>query len=441
MSALDDKNVSVRVQAARALGEIGSEASDAVKGLGNLLHAAEKEAATEAANALAKIGKASVPTLTTALKSDAAHLRLLAVGALAKVGGDAVPVIVDALGSPYPDVRRQAAQVLGPMRISDKMVVLGLAYALKDDDKQVRLNAVSALQQIGAGAGLAAPALLNAVNDSDANVRQQAIYALNQVRGEPDVMVPALAKFLKDPSSSIRQNIVNVLAGYGAPAVPHLIDALKDSEPQVRYGAVSALQRSGGDLKDALPALLPMLKEGSNFQKRNVILVLGRIGEPAVPHLLTALKNPDQVIRGAAVQAFRTVGAAGEKAVPELVTIALKDPAVQVRQQTAYALIAMGPNACGKYLDAIKDMKDDATRQTALQALSFSGTPTKVAVPFLISTLKEGTVNHRSMAARVLGNIGAEAKEAIPALEAVRNDPNAAVRTNVEAALKKIKGS
>ena len=74
---------------------------------------------------------------------------------------------------------------------------------------------------------------------------------------------------------------VNLLGSQGNKALPHLIVALKDADTNVRFAAVNAIQRIPGDIKEALPALVPLLKEGQPFQRRNVILALGRMGEPA----------------------------------------------------------------------------------------------------------------------------------------------------------------
>ena len=51
--------------------------------------------------------------------------------------------------------------------------------------------------------------------------------------------------------------------------LPHLILALKDADTNVRFTAVNAIQRIPGDIKEALPGLVPMLKQGQPFQRRS----------------------------------------------------------------------------------------------------------------------------------------------------------------------------
>src|SRR5262249_35015976 len=158
----------------RALGTIGHDARSAIPNLRAVFFEVHAKLQAEAAEALGKIGRDAIPVFTEALKSSDPTTRRLAVQGLGKVGAPAVPDPVDALGDKQVDVRRLAVQVLQPMRITDKMVVLGFAFALKDADDEVRTGAVYGLQQLGAAARQAAPALKNALVDMNPNVRQQA---------------------------------------------------------------------------------------------------------------------------------------------------------------------------------------------------------------------------------------------------------------------------
>src|SRR5439155_21217645 len=101
---------------------------------------------------------------------------------LGEVGADAVPALVDALGDKRAEVRLAAANVLGPLRVGDKLVVTALAYAVQNDaDEQVRLAAVQALAPLGAAAKPAAAALSDALTDASGSVRQSAFYVLQSM--------------------------------------------------------------------------------------------------------------------------------------------------------------------------------------------------------------------------------------------------------------------
>jgi HEAT repeat protein len=61
-------------------------------------------------------------------------------------------------------------------------------------------------------------------------------------------------------------------------------------------------------------------------------------------------------------------------------------------------------------------------------------------VPSMISLLKDDNWEMRRGSAWMLGKVGPDAKDAIPALTQALDDPNPAVRTKAAEALKKIKG-
>src|SRR5437870_5764443 len=218
---LGSNDVQAKLAALVTLADLGAAAQDAVPALVQALQTKNEDVRLNAAIALGKIGKASVPAVVKLLDSGEADIRYYAVWtlgwvgpdakntaprviraladkdesvrrkaayalgriapdaktavgpliqafadsngdvrALGKLGPAAVPVLVDALADKQVDVRRQAAQVLVPLRISDKMVVLALAHAAKDDDGAVRQQCLRGLQMLGAGAKPAAAMLV-----------------------------------------------------------------------------------------------------------------------------------------------------------------------------------------------------------------------------------------------------------------------------------------
>jgi hypothetical protein len=110
---LNQDDVIARLHAVKALGEIKD--ARAVEPLSAVLK--DSKCGLQAANALAKIGRPSVPSLVTALKNNS------------------------------PIARRNAAKALGEIR--DNSAVEPLTSALKDDSPIVRRNAALALKEIG----------------------------------------------------------------------------------------------------------------------------------------------------------------------------------------------------------------------------------------------------------------------------------------------------
>ena len=149
ITACKDGPIPVRRQVAEALAHIGPATKAAIPELTKRFLAKDDKDGTAYGILLAKIGKAAIPPLKQALQHERPAIRIQAVQGLGQIGGDAIPILVDALGAKDVDVRRQAAQMLMPLRVGDKMVVLGLAYGLKDEDEQVRLNCLRAASDAG----------------------------------------------------------------------------------------------------------------------------------------------------------------------------------------------------------------------------------------------------------------------------------------------------
>lgn len=132
--------------------------------------------------------------------------------------------------------------------------------------------------------------------------------------------VTALARALKDVEVQMRQNaalmLINVGGGYSIEAqpkldiraaMPVLIKATEDVDPNVRAWAAHALAEIGPDAKVALPALLKLLKDREEGPRNTGCMALGRIGpaaKSALPALREALNDPSKDVRRFAQQAI-----------------------------------------------------------------------------------------------------------------------------------------
>jgi HEAT repeat protein len=141
---LNQDDVIARLHAVKALGEIKD--ARAVEPLSAVLK--DSKCGLQAANALANIGRPSIPSLVTALKNNSPIARRNAAMALGKIkDASAVKPLIVALDDENPIVRRNAAKALGEIR--DNSAVEPLTSALKDDSPIVRRNAALALKEIG----------------------------------------------------------------------------------------------------------------------------------------------------------------------------------------------------------------------------------------------------------------------------------------------------
>lgn len=421
--ALRENNELIRRQAARALGEIGSDAKKAIGQLRALLYD-DEQTRGDAAEALGKIGKDSIPTLVKALQADRAAIRQLAVAALGKVGPPAVPDLVDALGAKQVDVRRQAAAVLGPMRVGDKMVVLGLAYALKDDDEIVRQNSVQGLAILGPLAKLAAPALNQALVDMNYSVRQTAFYALQSMNEDPR---PGLHKGLDSSDKKVRINTASLMVTMGfdpKQSVPILVAALKEKDLALRMQAAHALAQSGREAKTVLPTLIEGLKDASIGVRGQAIQALTFLREQAkeaVHALVDVLDNDSEVsLKQQALGALQNIGGDPKVVVPALEKH-MKSENASLRLSIVQTAWRYGQGGLKLLIVALDD-KDNNVRQQAVWSMQNVQGDLKSALPSVLPLLKHKDTNVRHGVVQLMGRMG---EDAIPHLiDVLRDEAN-----------------
>ena len=445
IDALKDDSKSVQSYAAKALGEIGSDAKAAVEPLGAMLTSTDAHVEAAAIAALAKIGKASIPVLIKAIENENPATRARAVQTLGMIGGDAVPALVDALGHKQAEVRLGAAAALAPLRVSDKMVVLALAHGVTDSDKRVGSQCLRSLQTLGTGAKLAVPKLIASLKEVDSATKLQIANVLQGINEESPAMLAAAVELVKDSSPTVRQVALAILAQQGKPALPHVIESLKDADISVRFAAVQSLQWLPGDLKDALPSLTSLLDQGSAFQKRSVILALRRVGEPAVPTLINLVKTKENLTRTNAIFALTGICPDAKKAVPALVNIAIKDAYAPAKRGAILAVAAIEPGKLGDIFAIVKKW-DDKARLSAYGALfqrfgktATTSLPADAILPLLADAAKDPSANVRLVAVQGLGTLRSNAKEIVPILTTLAADADPRVQTQARSLLEQVR--
>jgi HEAT repeat protein len=260
----------------------------------------------------------------------------------------------------------------------------------------------------------------------------------------PYTQVAPLIEKLTDNDFQVRHDAANAIVKIGSPAVPALIEALKNENKQVRWRAASALGAIGTEASAAVPALITTLQDEDEYIRRIAAYALGKIGpqaSAAVPELLDALQDSDRNLRLVAAYALGKIGSEASAAVPTLIA-RLQDANAEVRLNAATALGRIGAEAkttVPALIAALQD-KDKYVRQGAADALGRFGAKGKTAVPALITALRDENKYVRLNAASALGRIGIEAKPAIPALIGTLQDEKVEVRRNAASGLGGIAG-
>ena len=289
---LEDKDHGVRLAAVEALWEIdptAPEARTAVFAATALPRGpGTSGAAAGAAGTLGKIGPAAriaIPALIDSVKRKDTNRseRDMAVYALGQMGPKAkstVPVLAEAVGE------QQVVWALGQIGPAG---AAALTKALKDKSSYLRTLATAMLGDIGPEAKIAVPALTALLKDKDSYLRLAATKALGQIGPEARTAIPALVAvrgYMEVPIDAARRSETRqvgpwALGQIGPPAIPALVELLKDKDPAVRFAAAEGLGKIGPQAKIAVPALLPLLKDEDGIVRQFTEKALKGMGPEA----------------------------------------------------------------------------------------------------------------------------------------------------------------
>jgi beta-lactamase regulating signal transducer with metallopeptidase domain/HEAT repeat protein len=249
--------------------------------------------------------------------------------AIGQFGTRAVPALLDAMRDPtlVETARLQLAQ-LGPDSFDP------LLDALESSDAAVRREALTAIAQIFAthlgipgpgvpgGFGGAAPAGrvgggfvggFGAGGEGGIPVAVDA--AMPQVMTR---LITAVTKATRDSDVGVRRAAIRVLQGVAPQAamankldavMPSVIAAMKDADAEVRGGAAWALtsvanQSAGFGGLDALIAAVKDEDETVRYAALNALKMIGPPAKAATPTVIAALKDRQPTVRAAAAEAL-----------------------------------------------------------------------------------------------------------------------------------------
>jgi len=398
-------------------------------------------------NAIADAGPAAVPGLTVALKNEkATYWALLILREIGPAAKEAVPAVIEVLKDTRPEIRREAVLTLGA--IADKSAAPEIANLMSDphartaatfvlgqfgvlpadadaacranakcDDKMLATVSLWALARVHPDdkelRREATEKLIDRLKEKDQFVRVAAARALAALPPAPEITGPIWEKALQGADAATLSHALDALATLGAPAVPRLIDGLK--EPKMRAVIASVLGRIGPPAAPATIALAQYVEDKDAHVAEEAIMALGAIGpaaKEAVPALAKALEGDDKDGNDVEVaMALGRIGPDAAAAVPALVKL-LDSANADLAEMSAWSLSRVSPE---------------------------SVTIAAKAVPVLVKPLTTSTPQCRVLAAEGLGNFGPLAKDAAPALEKATADDDPAVAAAAKKALTSVK--
>lgn len=214
------------------------------------------------------------------------------------------------------------------------------------------------------------------------------------------------------------------------------IEELDHNDVEVRRSAARALEQTGPEAKDAIPALIEVLEDKDEYVRTAAGRALGKIGpeaERAIPALMKMIKDQVMIVRMGAAAGLGGIGPKAREAIP-LLADAFESPHEDhnVKREAAEALGKMGPEAIPVLVKALQNNQYFVRRMSARALGEIGGAD---GVPALIKALQDDDRNVRVITVQALGKIGPDAREAIPALTRALQDKYYPVRWSATRAL------
>lgn len=423
----------VRAAAARALGVINPDPKLALPALAELLKSSSPTDRRAAARALGDI----VTTITQlATRTGSATGVVASRSDLLVVLTSVIPVAASGLQSPDSDVRslcgvalKDAARSLYKQvetRTVDEVIDLAEYKRQVMEERQEFMPVLQALRQ-------AAPAFQAGLQDSDREVKINVLEALENLGLARLLFYRRLEGALFGPRRPVPQG------EQGEQEVRHLpseglLVALRQPAP---IPAEKRLMVEETPIMDLLIDLVPYMGKLLNDPDRDVRLqtldVLEELGpflEPIAPAIVKSLSDPAPFVRWAATRTMGKAAPLSARTAIEPLARLTGDQDLDLCLAAATALEHYGPLSAPVLPVLISRLKatDAELRLAIIRAIVGVGRGATPAIPALTATVADPDARVRKAAAQALGNFGGQARSAIPALEAAANDTNIDVR-------------
>jgi HEAT repeat protein len=347
--------------------------------LAKKLQDADAEVGSAAAVALGRIGnaeaakvlKSSLPTASDAIRSAVAQGCILCAERFLARGRNTDAVkLYDMVRSANVAKQRRLEAIRGAI-LARKMDGLPLLLEqLRSTDKGELSIGLSTARELP---GQAVTEALAAEVRRQSPERQSFLLLALGDRHDAAVM-PAVLDAARSGPAGLRLAAVGVLERIGNPAaVPVLLEAAAQGEPELSQKALTALARQPGNEIDK--EILARLPASKGKMRQALVDVAGRRRiEGAMPLLVQSAEDSDAGVRNAAVEAIGTLGQAPQAA--DLVRLLGRTQNSKERADMEAALIAIAGRTgarCVPNLLPLARSTDSALRLIALQALTASG--------------------------------------------------------------------
>ncbi|CAN5346789.1 hypothetical protein BH09SUM1_BH09SUM1_32330 [soil metagenome] len=270
--------------------------------------------------------------------------------------------------------------------------------------------------------------------------------------------VPALMTALAQKDGRTRRTAAKVLGGIGEPSVAPLRDALgKTDNAGLLLGVIEALGEVGAPAKKAIPDLQKSLSDSDARMRAAAVIALGKIGRTGPPSGGFSASIP---LEGEATVEFaRFFGGEGNVQTTQPRPSAFRQfirqsgvpdsqipPLMNEPQPESKLVISVGgskgagvPELATDLSNVLNNDQNPAVRAAAAEGLGYLAPGDAATIEQLTRALTDQAPVPVA-AAWALGEIGPQAKEALPQLGVLRGPLNEASRQIVRDAIIKISG-
>ncbi len=363
----------------------------------------------------------------------------------------AARVFATALRDSDEETRNKAAGQLGELGPAVRVVVPALAEALQDPSEEVRDSALGALRDAGEEARSALPRIIELLNNP-AN-RWRAASLLERIGPGASNAIPALTKAARRGDALERRAPLDALAAI-APRNPRvretLLRSLRDRHYEVRWAAADAL----GIAKDSSRSVIDALERTfNNDEVIDVRLAAAGamldidpdLGSGLVVPLAELLRMMEPDSGQSPAWAARLLGRIGPQAssADAALTGLLNHKLPNVRVAAAEALVQIKPDRKAQSVALLRDLlqqEQPATRMAAVKALWRLSHEDAQKIATMAAELLDA--ERAEDAARLLGEMGPDARSALPRLrQVVESVSNRATRRAAWRAIEAIRGA
>jgi HEAT repeat protein len=187
---------------------------------------------------------------------------------------EALDYLIDTLGDEDKKVRLSIFNALSKIK-SDKSAEALVGAFRNEKDRDMRNSLIVNIKNIGKSA---IKPLAKALKDEDKEVRLNAAWTLCEMEGKEEVAEEIISA-LGDDNWEVRDYIAKALGEVkGVNAEKALVAAINDSDSRVRISIIYSLGKIGS--LEARKALVKLLEDGDMFVRYRAAFTLGKLGEP-----------------------------------------------------------------------------------------------------------------------------------------------------------------